>query len=46
MCGGDIQEPHVFFNESFITVGVLLGRWLELWIALGTLPCCLNEFSS
>lgn len=46
MCGGDFQEPHIFLNESFITVGILLGRWPELWIAVGTLPCCLNEFSS
>lgn len=46
MCGGDIQEPCVFLNESFITMGILLGRWLELWIAVGTLACRLNEFSS
>lgn len=46
MCGGDIPEPHIFLNESFITVGILLGRWLELWIAAGTLPCRLDEFSS
>lgn len=34
MCGGDTQEPHVFLNESFITMGILLGRWLELRIVV------------
>lgn len=46
ICGGDFQEPHIFLNESFIAVVILLGRLLELWIAVGTLPFHLNEFSS
>jgi len=36
-----VRSP-TFLNESFITVGILLGRWLELWIAVGTLACSLN----
>lgn len=41
---GEMQEYHV--NGPCIIVGMFLGRWLELWIAVGTLPCSLNEFSS